>query len=539
MGEILTSAQMRAIERTAIQAGRASGVDLMERAGRGVVAETFREFPDLEKCKGLAVVLCGPGNNGGDGFVIARALRAKGWDVEVFFWGKADALSDDARAMYDAWGALGRVTPMTPEAAGQGVRPTLLFDAMFGIGINRPIPEDCARAFQAVCARPSGGVDTDLRVIAVDCPSGLDSDSGRVLVPDFPDADAGMRRFLLERTDFCVTFHRLKVGHCLNEIGRRWPAVVDIGLPSSDIENAAQSVPPVVPLREWLGEVAGLGTGGHKYDRGHVLVLGGGRGKGGAGRLAAQAALRVGAGLVTLAVPPEAMAENAAQLTAIMLQEMDGTAGLERILSDTRLGVVCMGPGLGVGAATRDLVLAALRITAQDGRRMVLDADALSSFADDPHILFDSVHDGVIMTPHEGEFARLFPDLSEKTRGNPASNPAMSKVEAAATAASRFGGALLLKGEATVLADAAGRRAIHSALYGCRAPWLGTAGAGDVLAGLIAGLAAHQKAKETPLIDIAAAAAWLHVEAARSFGPGLIAEDLPEQLPKVFREIGF
>lgn len=551
MGEILTSAQMRAKERTAMDSGFVSGRTLMERAGAGVVEAALGAMGGSEIRNKHAVVLCGPGNNGGDGFVIARLLSELGWQVEVFFYGKAETLSDDARHMHDLWAGIGAISALTPEAAAKGSRPTLLFDAMFGIGISRPIPLECAQAFEAVTERPAMDADERVFVVAVDCPSGFDVDSGRILLPVTPDQADGaifdrslveenIRNALLTRTDLCVTFHAPKVGHCLTEVGRVRPAVVDIGLPEEGHPDlGTKAVPPTgVTLSAWLQRVAGVGTGGHKYQRGHVLVLGGGCGKGGAGRLAARAALRVGAGLVTLAVPPEAIAENAAQLNAIMLSALDGPAALEDMLADSRLGSICMGPGLGVGAGTRELVLTALRMTAQDGRRVVLDADALSSFASDPQVLFDAMHQGVVITPHEGEFARLFPDLSERSRQADPSKPSLSKVAATAQAASRLGATILLKGEATVLADPDGNSAIHSALYDRSVPWLGTAGAGDVLAGLIAGLSAHQRARACAPIDLAAAAAWLHVECARSFGPGLIAEDLPEELPKVFRKLG-
>jgi hydroxyethylthiazole kinase-like uncharacterized protein yjeF len=255
--------------------------------------------------------------------------------------------------------------------------------------------------------------------------------------------------------------------------------------------------------------------------------------------MAARAALRAGAGLVTLGVPSEALAENAAQLNAIMLTEISSAKDVSQALEDTRLSSVCLGPGLGVGIETRDRVLAVLQATASDGRRAVLDADALSSFADAPEVLFEACHENVVITPHEGEFARLFPDLAEKVRIPDPSKQGLGKVEATKLAAERLGATVLLKGEATVLADQRGASAIHSALYDRAVPWLGTAGAGDVLAGIIAGLTAHQMAATSAMIDLAAAAVWLHAQAARSFGPGLIAEDLPEQLPNVFRECGF
>ncbi len=535
MGEILTSAQMRAKEKKAIQGGEVSGLELMERAGVGVVEATFSAIDGLDICNRTAVVLCGPGNNGGDGFVIARVLRERGWQVEVFFWGSTERLPPDARTMHDRWEAIGEIRPMSLAEVQKGSRPTLLFDAMFGIGINRPIPLECCGAYEVICTRPSAqGAESAFYRIAVDCPSGFDVDSGVFLVEE------GLRQGAEPPVDLCVTFHAPKVGHYLTEVGRTAPAVVDIGLSRDVSEEETRLVEPTYrEAREWLQDLCGLGAGGHKYDRGHVLVLGGGIGKGGAARMAARSALRVGAGLVTLAVPPEALAESAAQLNAIMLREVADAAALASILEDRRLSSICLGPGLGVGEQTRELVLTVLQLTSADGRRVVLDADALSSFAEAPEALFAACHDGVVITPHEGEFSRLFPDLAEKSRHPSGAAPGMGKVDAVLKAAARLGATVLLKGEATVLADAQGQSRLHAALYDRTAPWLGTAGAGDVLAGLIAGLSASRIAQEHAPIDLAAAAAWLHAEAARTFGPGLIAEDLPEQLPAVFRKIGF
>ncbi|MEY8882498.1 NAD(P)H-hydrate dehydratase [Donghicola sp. XS_ASV15] len=535
MGEILTSAQMRAKEKRAIQAGLVSGLELMERAGTAVVEVTISAIDGLDNCNQTAVVLCGPGNNGGDGFVIARVLQERGWRVEVFFWGSVDRLPQDARTMHDRWESIGEIRPMSLAEVQKGSRPTLLFDAMFGIGINRPIPVDCRRAYEAICKRPPAQEsESAFYRIAVDCPSGFDADSGVFLVAegDNPTPEP--------QVDLCVTFHLPKVGHYLNEIAGTVPAVADIGLPYDVSAGKTRLIDPTDgAAREWLQDLCGLGAGGHKYDRGHVLLIGGGAGKGGAARLAARSALRVGAGLVTLAVPPEALAENAAQLNAVMLREVADAAALADILRDRRLSSICLGPGLGVGAQTREMVLTVLQVTAESGRRVVLDADALSSFADAPEDLFTACHDGVVITPHEGEFARLFPDLAEKARHSSASSRGIGKVEAVQRAAERLGASVLLKGAATVLANPLGQSRLHAALYDRSAPWLGTAGAGDVLVGLIAGLSASRRAQDSAPIDLAAAAAWLHVEAARMFGPGLIAEDLPEQLPAVFRKLGF
>lgn len=262
----------------------------------------------------------------------------------------------------------------------------------------------------------------------------------------------------------------------------------------------------------------------HKYSHGHALVLAGGPGKGGAARLTARAALRAGAGLVTLACPQGALAENAAQLTAIMLTALPDAYTLRGLLADSRLNALALGPGLGLPRAL-EMVPAALW-----GRRpTVLDADALSAFDTDPTLLFAALHEGCVLTPHLGEFGRLFPDLAAQLE-----NGALTRIEAARHAADRAGCTVLLKGPETALAAATGEAALHRATGPQAAPWLATAGSGDVLTGLIAGL----MARGLPAFDAACTATWLHAEAARSFGPGLIAEDLPEELPKVFRALG-
>jgi hydroxyethylthiazole kinase-like uncharacterized protein yjeF len=268
----------------------------------------------------------------------------------------------------------------------------------------------------------------------------------------------------------------------------------------------------------------------HKYSHGHALILAGGVGRGGAARLAARGALRVGAGLVTVGPPPAAIIENAAQLNAIMLRPVADADALAEILEDERINALCLGPGLGAGARTMGLVAAALGAK----RGTVLDADALTSFAEDPSKLFALLHENCVLTPHLGEFARLFPDLAAKLAEPVTKGPAYSKVDAAREAAARAGCVVLLKGPDTVIADPQGRAAINSAHYERAAPWLATAGSGDVLAGMITGLLARGFAP----MAAAETAAWLHVEAARKFGPGLIAEDLPEMIPAVFCDLG-
>ncbi len=579
MTELLTAAQMRAIEQAAIESGEVTGIELMERAGRGVVDAVFEEWPELAKAPHRAVVLCGPGNNGGDGFVVARRLRDKGWQVEVFFFGDADKLSADARKNYDVWTTMGNIQTLTVESVGQGKRPAVLFDAMFGTGVSRAIPLELALAHHAVEARDVGERHSWLvpyHRVAIDCPSGFDCDSGHFLMPEPPFADAeevdvdqhwdwwqndASKRLL--QTDLTISFHRKKVGHLLSEYCRK-VRVVDIGLGQDDMHPAHLKMPRradrVVSLdfdtpngrsrRIWPGTDLdkGMGLGRHKYTHGHALILSGGPGHTGAARLAARGALRIGAGLVTLGAPPAAQQEVASQITAIMLKRVEDADALANILQDDRLNALCLGPGLGIERA-KALVHTALEVPAPAPgphapgrgpgsgpglRSVVLDADALTAFADAPKTLFGMLHDTCVLTPHAGEFARLFPDIAEKLKALATKGPAYSKVDATREAAARAGCVVLFKGPDTVIAVPDGRCSINSAQYERAAPWLATAGSGDVLAGFITGLLARGLAP----MQAAEIATWLHVECALSFGPGLIAEDLPEELPKVFRNLG-
>lgn len=278
-----------------------------------------------------------------------------------------------------------------------------------------------------------------------------------------------------------------------------------------------------ITLTEEMRTSLAKGVDAHKYSHGHALVLAGGPGKGGAARLAARSALRVGAGLVTLLCPQIALAENAAQLTAVMLAALPDAYALRGMLRDGRISALCLGPGLGQPRAL-EMVPAALW-----GRRpTLLDADALTAFAPEPAPLMNALHENVVLTPHLGEFRALFPDLAVAlTEG------ALTRIEAARHAADRAGCIVLLKGTETAIAAPSGEAALHAATGAEAAPWLATAGSGDVLAGLITGLMARGLAP----FEAACTGTWLHAAAARSFGPGLIAEDLPEEIPKIFRAL--
>jgi NAD(P)H-hydrate epimerase len=508
--ELLTTDEMGRADRAAVAAGVPS-LTLMENAGKAVADAVRAMLPAGSR----VAILCGPGNNGGDGFVAARLLKRASFDVRLHLLGDKAALTGDAAEMARWWD--GPVRPMDP-AALQSVH--LVVDALFGAGLTRPLEGLAAGMVHAINAsgRP---------VLSVDVPSGLDGTTGAAGGP-------------VVQATHTVTFFRRKPAHLLLP-GRALcgdVTVADIGIPDRvltgdlDIRTFANAAPL------WTALLPRPGVGGHKYTRGHALVVSGPAFHSGAARLAARGALRAGAGLVSVASPTSALPENAAHLTAIMLTPCDGPRALANLLEDARKNAVLIGPGSGAGVETAEMVAAALRSAAG----VVLDADALTSFSGDqpedrdavgfgftasappagrkPAALFGAIAARgrapvvmpVVMTPHEGEFARLFPDLQG------------SKLVRARAAAARSGAIVILKGADTVIAAPDGRAAINDNAP----PWLATAGSGDVLAGFVVGLMAQRM----PAFEAACAAVWLHGAAARSFGPGLIAEDLPDALPR-------
>jgi hydroxyethylthiazole kinase-like uncharacterized protein yjeF len=493
MFELLTSAEMAEADRLAI-AGGIAGSELMESAGRAVAEAVAERHPSGSRI----VVVAGPGNNGGDGFVAARLLAERGARVEVMLLGDIGRLKGDAALAAKKW--TGPVAAAEPAAlAGAEV----VIDALFGAGLDRPV-EGAARALiEAINAGKAP-------VYAVDLPSGISGTSGAALGAAVEAAHT-------------ITFFRKKPGHLLlpGRLHCGTVAVADIGIPAAVLETIApKTFENVAPL--WRRDFPVPTQQGHKYDRGHAVVVSGPMWSTGAARLAARGALRAGAGLVTIASPREALAVNAAASLAVMVRPIDGAAELAKFLSDRRLNALAIGPGVGVGEATCERVLAAVA----GERAVVLDADAITSFAADPRRLAKALKarsaQATILTPHEGEFSRYFGALDDKIQ-------ALSKLERARLAAKLVGAVVVLKGADTVIAAPDGRAAISA-----NAPaYLATAGAGDVLTGMATGLLAQGM----PAFEAAAAAVWLHGEAAAAFGPGLIAEDLPETLPRVFRAL--
>jgi len=480
--ELLTVAQMTAADRAAI-AGGVPGTTLMENAGRAVAEAVRARF-----APGTAAVLCGPGNNGGDGFVAARHLRAMGWRVRVGLLGSRDTLQGDAAYHAGLWdGEVGTLSPALLDGADVAV------DALFGAGLSRPLEGAPRVLAQALNGRR-------IPTVAVDVPSGITGDDGQVL------GEVAVQAVCT------VTFFRKKPGHLLLPGRQQCGQVVlaDIGIPDSVLETACAHTHAPDTYENGPALFAGRWPwrtpGDHKYGFGHALVVGGTTATG-AGRLACRAALRVGAGLVTAAVAKAALPTYAQETAAVITAPVDDADALDRLLADRRVNALLLGPGAGVGEATRARALQLLAT----GRAVVLDADALTSFAGTVDALAAAAQGPTVLTPHAGEFARLFPDLGG------------DKLTRARIAARRTRTTVLLKGADTVIAAPDGRASINA-----NAPAeLATAGAGDVLAGLIAGALAQG----LPAFEAACAAAWLHGEAARGFGPGLIADDLPDRVP--------
>ncbi|MCV9997039.1 NAD(P)H-hydrate dehydratase [Pararhizobium sp. YC-54] len=485
---IIRPAEMSAIDRDAAL----SGIDsfrLMTSAGMAVAAAALRLYPDALRF----AVLCGPGNNGGDGYIAAVALRQSGADVRVHCLGEPARLKGDAARAHAAWAH--------STAALSAYRPQpgdIVIDAVFGAGLARPVGNDVALIMQAVA-------QARLPVIAVDLPSGVDGRTGQVLGESF-------------RASHTVTFMARKPGHILLP-GRTLCGsleVVDIGIPERILRSHASGLcENAADL--WAGQARVLDPSTHKFKRGHLAVFSGGPLTTGAARLSATAGLKAGAGLVTLVSPSDALDANAAHLTAVMLKEIDDAGALLQWLADKRVSAFVLGPGFGDMEKARQYALML------SDRALVLDADGITAFKDDSAPLFAAFAGGetrLVMTPHDGEFARLFADID--------ADQTLSKVDRAIAAARRSHAVIVYKGADTVIASPDGRAAINTNAP----PWLATAGSGDTLAGIIG---AHL-AQGMPAFEAAAAGVWRHGRAGTKAGEGLTAEELAaaiEPLPAV------
>jgi hydroxyethylthiazole kinase-like uncharacterized protein yjeF len=478
---LLTPMEMNRADGLAVASG-ISAITLMEHAGAAVAVAIGARWTT-----GPVTVLCGPGNNGGDGFVTARHLAAAGWPVKLALLGGREKLTGEAAHAAGLWKA--PTEPFSKESIdGAGV----VVDAIFGSGLSRPVAGPAREMVETLKVRR-------IPTCAVDVPSGLDGATGAVLGDAAP-------------ADLTVTTFRKKPGHLLYP-GRGLcgdVVVADIGTPASAIEAIAPQTWENGP-ELWLGAYPWPEAESYKYKRGEVLILGG-EDITGASRLTTLAASRAGAGMVTLAAPSKVWSIYATSLINAIVHSFDGQADFEALLADKRRNVIAIGPGAGVGAATRQYVLAALAAK----RAIVLDADALTSFAEAPEELFDAITSPCVLTPHAGEFMRIFQFDGDK-------------LKRARAAARQCNAVVLLKGPDTVIAAPDGRAIINANAP----PQLATGGAGDVLTGIVAALLAQGMKP----FEAAAAAVWLHGAAATEFGPGLVAEDLPDALPLVLRRL--
>ncbi|MCR9128136.1 MAG: NAD(P)H-hydrate dehydratase [Alphaproteobacteria bacterium] len=482
--DILTVSAMGAADRYAIQQGR-SGAALMDAAGAGLARAIMQRWAPR-----ACAVLCGPGNNGGDGWEAAVQLQRAGWPVSVFSLVDRKALRGDA-----ARAAAGWTGPVEPLEECDPSRFGLFIDALFGAGLARPLDGEARRLAAACNARRAHGAVT----VSADVPSGIDGDMARSDGPVF-------------KADLTVTFHRLKPAHLLQpgraECGEI--VLVDIGVPDG-WRDAAQPCAQINAPELWPKVCGDQAVDAHKHSRGRLCVLSGPAGASGAARLAGSAGLTGGAGFVTLLCPPGALEEVAAASRSLVARGFDPAGDFRHILEDHRASAAVLGPGAGVAESTRARVLAAL----ETHRPLVLDADALTCFADEPDALFEAVNGPVVLTPHGGEFARLFPDLAGRDD--------LNKIEVTREAAQRSGAVIVHKGPDTVIAAANGvaRVNVHASAR------LATAGTGDILAGLIGALLASGEGA----FDAASAAVWIHGDAGRRCGPGATVETVLRHLP--------
>ncbi|PWE17280.1 bifunctional ADP-dependent NAD(P)H-hydrate dehydratase/NAD(P)H-hydrate epimerase [Marinicauda salina] len=481
MRSILTTEAMGAADRFAIESGR-SGEALMEAAGAGA-ADAIR----ARWAPRPTAVLCGPGNNGGDGFVVARRLAEAGWPVTVFAMKPADALAGDAAAAAAKWSGVTRpLGDAAPDEYG------LVVDALFGAGLSRPLEDDAARLADEVGRSAAA-------VVAIDVPSGIHGDRARADGAAF-------------RADLTATFHQFKPAHVLEPGASACGEIVlvDIGVPDGwrdSVEIAAELNDPGL----WTASGLALDRATHKHRRGRLCVLSGPGGATGAARLAAQAGLSAGAGFVTLLCPGSALLEAAAASLAVVTRKLPKDAAFGDVLGDHRADAAVLGPGAGVDETTQERALSALA----SGVPLVLDADALTVFADASHVFFSALREDCVLTPHAGEFERLFPGLSQGS---------LDKIEAARRAAAECGAVIVFKGPDTVIAAPDGRVRVNTHA----SPRLASAGTGDVLAGMIGAFIAQGAGA----FDAASAAVWIHGDAGRRMRPGETAGDLLRRLPE-------
>lgn len=513
MASICSTEEIQEIERLQINGSDKVASVLMETAGRKATDSILKwRMQGKKPGRNQYHVLCGPGNNGGDGFVIARTLFEMGEKTSCWEIANPHNRSSSSALMRSKWLQRGTIAPLKDFERVEFSEDDILIDALFGIGLTRPLDEICSRIFK--------GIPSHMPIIAIDVLSGLDSSTGSFL------SSSNLSDF---KATLTLTFQIPKWGHYLQEGTERSGTikVISIGLEEGlkKFSNTHPSLTELVETHppEFTDLLDKMGSK-HKYDHGHSLILSGPPGKMGAAELAGLSALRVGSGLVTMGLPKEVFFNHTNKVKAMMTTKIDKVHDLLDRLSDKRINSICLGPGLGIGEQTREFTNVALK----SGRAVVLDADALTSFHEDPDSLFKNLHKRVVITPHFGEFARIFPDLAKKIKGNKL--PLIRAVQIASTIS---GAVVLLKGRQTVIASPDGHTYLVNGAKFKHSSWLATGGSGDVLAGMITGL----MARNIPTKKSAILATYIHLFAANLFGPGLIGDDLPKLIPTVLRKL--
>lgn len=489
---------MLAADARAKQHGKNS-YDLMRAAGLAVAAEVVKRYSSPQ----AVVVVAGPGNNGGDGAIAAEALAGHGYQVSMVRYGADKVKQSDAQRAFSACKQPGFEVDdaINEEVAALIAGADILIDALLGAGLSREPTGVLAALIHAMNASRAA-------VLAVDLPSGV-------------NGNAHTASACTIQADLTVTFFRLKIAHVLMPVKALCGEVVLVQIGLDEQELAGEEL--LCELNEpelWRSSLFPPGPTDYKYSRGHVLVRGGDEQSSGAARLTAQTALNCGAGAVTVSCPQSALPVYAAHLTAVMLRVHHDELDFARMLSDRRINTVALGPGNGVGELTRRFVVTSV----QAGKCCVLDADALTSFSDAPSLLFHALaeaHNTAILTPHQGEFERLFPELAAKT--------GQSRLHQAASAAKLSQAVVVLKGSDTVIASPDGQSRINTNAP----PWLATAGSGDVLCGVIASLVAMGM----PAYNAACAGVYLHAQAANQLRFPMTAEQLCVQVPDVIAQL--
>ena len=511
MPSICSTKEIQVIEKLEIQDDDQVATDLMETAGKKA-AKAIKKWSQKGKNTGSNHyhVFCGPGNNGGDGFVIARTLFDLGEKISCWELKNPSNRSASSALMRSKWLERGSISSSEDF---QGIilsKGDIVVDALFGIGLSRPLDERCTKIIE--------GIPSYIPIIAIDILSGLDSSTGNLM---------SSGELTSYEASLTLTFQIPKWGHYLQDGSERSGTikVIPIGLERGMKEFSA-SHPPLVELVETTPpdyiDLLNKRGSAHKYDHGHSLILSGPQGKIGATELAGTSALRLGSGLVTMAMPKNAFYNHVNSVKALMTTEINKPQDMLDFLTDKRINALCLGPGLGIGEKTREFTKMALN----SGRSVVLDADALTSFQEDPDVLYQNLHDKTVLTPHFGEFTRIFPELAKDIKE--AKLPIIRGVQKASAVS---GAVVLLKGRQTVIASPGGQTYLVNGSSFENSPWLATAGSGDVLAGMITGL----MARNIPPIKCAVLAVFMHLCAAKMIGPGLIADDLPATIPKVLQ----